>query len=128
MAITEEQKSTFIDSYTKALLTSWSSDEYAQRLESNPRQALAEAGLELPADAKIEIVRNAEAAPASGDSQQGRLDHQVALYEKGLETGTYEFHMPSTPQIDTSELDADELEAVAGGDINCCCCPCCCCS
>lgn len=126
MALTEAQKDEFIDAYTKALLSSWSDDEYAARLESDPRAALAEVGLDLPASAKIEITRGA-AVPDAGP-QEGRLDRQVALYETGLESGVFEFHIPATPQIDTSELDMDELAEVAGGGgIYCCCCPCCCC-
>ncbi len=127
MALSEAQKNEFIDAYTKALLASWSSDEYAARLDSDPRAALAEVGLELPADATIEIVRGTTAAGAA-DGQEARLDKQVGLYEAGLTSGTFEFHIPATPQIDTSELDVDELSEVSGGSINCCCCPCCCCS
>ena len=126
MALNENQKNEFVDAYTKALLASWSSDEYAARLESDPRAALAEVGLDLPADATIVVTRGAAEASSDGDAQ-GRLDNQVALYEAGLESGRFEFHMPSTPQIDTSELDVDELAGIAGGGIYCCCCPCCCC-
>ena len=127
MALSEAQKNEFIDAYTKALLSSWSSDEYAARLESDPRAALAEVGLDLPEGSVIEITRAAADPAAAAQSQEGRLDRQVALYEAGLESGTFEFHIPATPQIDTSELDVDELAEVAGGDFNCCCCPCCCC-
>ncbi len=135
MSISEEQKNNFIDAYTKALVTSWSSEEYAAKLESDPRAAFAEVGLELPADARIEVVRNIGKTepPEEGAQEQGTqgeggsLDLQVELYEKGLETGHYEFHMPETPQVDTSELDLDELADVAGGwTVYCCCCPCCC--
>lgn len=126
MSLSEAQKNEFIDAYTKALLSSWSSDEYAARLESDPRAALAEVGLVLPEGSTIEITRGVADAEAP-QSQEGRLDRQVALYEAGLTSGTFEFHIPATPQIDTSELDVDELEEVAGGGIYCCCCPCCCC-
>ena len=126
MALSEAQKHEFIDAYTKALLASWSSDEYAARLESDPRSALAEVGLELPEGASIEITRGAADPAAAAQSQEGRLDRQVALYEAGLSSGVFEFHLPATPQIDTSELDIDELAEVAGG-MYCCCCPCCCC-
>lgn len=136
MTITEEQKNNFIDAYTKALVTSWSSEEFADKLESNPRAAFAEVGLELPADATIEVLRNLgksatpEGAPQDQDTQSegGSLDLQVGLYEKGLETGHFEFHMPETPQVDTDELGLDELADVAAGGVYCCCCPCCCCS
>lgn len=132
MAITEEQKNNFVDAYTKALVTSWSSEEFAAKLESDPRAAFAEVGLELPADARIEVVRNiGNTETPEGDAEQGEsqgsLDLQLGLYEKGLETGYYEFHMPETPQVDTAELNIDELADVAGGGVYCCCCPCCCC-
>ncbi|WP_018157115.1 hypothetical protein [Demetria terragena] len=126
MALTEDNKNQFVDAYTKVLLTSWSSDEYSQRLDSDPRAALAEAGLVLPADAKVTITRGSAEPATTEDAKQSRLDNQVALYETGLETGVFEFHLPSTPQIDTSELEDAELEGAAGGTC-CCCCPCCCC-
>ena len=127
MAVTEAQKNEFIDAYTKALLTSWSNDDYAARLESDPRAALAEVGLVLPENATVTIGRGEPTSAQAEQSQEGRLDRQVALYEAGLQSGNFEFHIPATPQLDTSELDVDELAEVAGGDINCCCCPCCCC-
>ena len=127
MAISETQKNEFIDAYTKALLASWSNDEYAARLESDPRAAFAEVGLDLPAGAEIVVTRGS-ANEATGDEPKARLDNQVALYEAGLESGRFEFHMPSTFQIDIFEIDIDELAGVAGGlTIACCCCPCCCC-
>lgn len=127
MALNEAQKNEFIDAYTKVLLTSWSSDEYSQRLDSDPRAALAEAGLQLPEDAKVTITRSAAETTGDEETQRSRLDNQVALYEKGQQTGVYEFHLPATPQIDTSELEDAELEGVSGGVFACCCCPCCCC-
>ncbi|USQ81862.1 hypothetical protein NF556_09525 [Ornithinimicrobium faecis] len=124
MALTEAQAAQFTDAYTNALITSWSDAEYAARLENDSRAALAEAGLELPAEAQIIMVRNPE--PSQASDQQGSLEVQLGLYEQGLQTGRFEFHMPQTPQVDTSELDLGELAELAGG-MYCCCCPCCCC-
>ncbi len=135
MTITEDQRNTFVEAYTRALVTSWSSEEYAAKLESDPRAALAEVGLELPEGAKVVVVRNPNGADQTrqgGDTPEtqnegGSLDLQVELYEKGLETSYFEFHMPETPQVDTADLDLDELADLAGGAWGCCCCPCCCC-
>lgn len=126
MALNETQKKQFIDGYTKAMVTSWSDEDFAERLKSDPRAALAESGIELPANARIELVTNIAEGEGGEATREQRLDHQVELYEKGLETGHFEFRIPSTPQVSSEDLDVDELAGVAGG-VACCCCPCCCC-
>lgn len=127
MAMNENEKREFINAYTKALVTSWSSEEYAERLQSDSRAALAEAGLEVPADARLEIIRTVP-EDADTNATNGHLDRQVALWQVGLDTGLYQVYIPDTPQVDLESLDLEDLEAVAGGDINCCCCPCSCCT
>jgi hypothetical protein len=128
MALSPQGRTEFVNSYTRALITAWSSEEFANKLASNPRQALAEAGLELPANAEIALVRS-----VPNDTQDGSLDKQIELYERGLATGRFEFHIPEAPQIDLAELSESDLDGVTGGDanapsINCCCCPCSCCT
>lgn len=127
MAMNENEKREFINAYTKALVTSWSSEEYAERLQNDSRAALAEAGLEVPADARLEIIRTVP-EDADTNATNGHLDRQVALWQVGLDTGLYQVYIPDTPQVDLESLDLEDLEAVAGGDINCCCCPCSCCT
>jgi len=115
------ERSAFVSAYTKVLTAAWSDDGYVGRLEENPRTALAEQGLELPANATVRIVR-----AIGGDPD---LEAQVALWNAGKETGVYELRVPSSPQIEDRELSEADLEAVAGGDSYCCCCsPCCCCT
>ncbi|MEU4895827.1 hypothetical protein AB0B12_22045 [Streptomyces sp. NPDC044780] len=116
------ERSAFVSSYTKVLTAAWSNDEYVTRLETDPRAALAEQGLELPANASVRIVRN-----IGGDPD---LEAQVALWEAGKTSGVYELRVPSSPQIEDRELSEADLEAVAGGDNTycCCCSPCCCCT
>lgn len=126
MPLTEDRKNEFIAAYTQVLLASWSDDAYAQRLDENPRLALAEAGLLLPDNVEIDIVR-ADQMPDDAERTDDRLERQVERYASGLEAGRVALHIPSTPQIDTSELDLDELDEVAAGLVSCCCCPCCCC-
>ena len=131
MPLSENEKTEFVDAYTKALVTSWSSEEFTARLESDPRSALAEVGLSIPADARIQIVRTIPDEPvqAQPSGQKGHLDRQIALWQVGLDTGYFEVYIPETPQVDTSDLTAAELEDVAAGfTLNCCCCPCSCCT
>ncbi|GAB7181711.1 hypothetical protein ATKI12_1542 [Kitasatospora sp. Ki12] len=122
MALDQRKRAEFVNGYTRALISAWSSEEYAARLRTDARAALAEAGLEFPADAEIVIVSTA----AEGE-QEGNLEVQVELFEIGLATGRYEFHIPETPQIDTAELSEGDLSDIAAGG-NSCCCPCCCCT
>lgn len=126
MTMTETEKNEFVNSYTKALVTSWSSEEYTGRLMENPQLGLREVGLEVPATARVEIVRS---IPEETDpsSTGGHLDRQIALWQVGLDTGYYQLYLPDTPQVDTESLDLDELSDVAGGT-SCCCCPCSCCT
>jgi hypothetical protein len=123
MALNPQQRTEFVNAYTRVLITAWSSEEFAARLDSNPRAALAESGLELPAGAEVVLVRNIPEG-----HHESNIDVQVALYERGLETGTFEFHVPETPQIDMAELSEGDLDSIAAGGIYCCCCPCCCCT
>ena len=124
MAMNPQQRAEFVNAYTRALITAWSSEEFSRRLDQDPKAALAEVGLQIPADAQVELVRTVPEG-----SHEGSLDAQVALYETGLATGRYEFHIPETPQIDMAELSEGDLDAVAAGSsIGCCCCPCCSCT
>jgi hypothetical protein len=83
------ERSAFVSAYTKVLTAAWSNDDYVTRLEENPRTALAEQGLELPASATVRIVRD-----IGGDPD---LEAQVALWGAGKTTGVYELRVPSSP-------------------------------
>lgn len=121
MALSEQARADFVGAYTRTLIAAWSNEEFAAKLDSDPRSALAENGIMIPIDGGVKVDR---ADPSSG--HEGTLDTQVALYEKGQQTGVYEFHIPTSPQVDMAELDEDELAGVAGGDFYCC--PCCSCT
>ncbi|WP_211592441.1 MULTISPECIES: hypothetical protein [unclassified Microbispora] len=130
MSLDPRQRAEFVNAYTRVLITAWSSEEYSARLDSDPRSALAESGLELPAGAEVVLVRNIPEG-----HHDSNIDVQVALWERGLETGRFELHIPETPQVDMAELSEGDLDSIAAGasaqeaiDINCCCCPCCCCT
>ena len=124
MALNPQARAELVNGYTRVLITAWSSEEYSNKLATDPRTALAEAGLVIPADGEIEIVRTIPEG-----QHDGNLEDQVQLWEIGVATGHYEFHIPDTPQVDTAELSEEDLDSIAGGmDINCCCCPCSCCT
>jgi hypothetical protein len=123
MALSPKGRAEFVNAYTRVLITAWSSEEFARKLETNTREALAESGLELPGNAEVVLVRT-----IPDGRHEGSLDVQIDLYERGLESGRFEFHIPETPQVDVAELSEGDLDGVAAGDINCCCCPCSCCT
>jgi hypothetical protein len=123
MALGPKGRAEFVNAYTRVLITAWSSEEFATKLASDTREALAEAGLELPGNAEVVLIRS---VPSS--TKDGNLDKQIELYEHGLATGHFEFHIPETPQVDVAELSESDLDGVAAGDVNCCCCPCSCCT
>jgi len=122
MSLDPQQRAEFVNAYTRVLISSWSDEAFAARLQVNPKTALAEAGLEVPEGSEIVIVTQ-----APDGHQEGNLDVQVALWEAGLATGRYEFHIPETPTVDAAELSEGDLSDVAAG-CNYCCCPCCCCT
>ena len=119
MALNPQERAEFVNAFTRLLITAWSSEEFSARLVGDPRSALAEVGLEVPANAEIVLDRSITG------QREGNMDGQVALWEEGLATGRFELHVPETPQIDTAELSESDLDAVAAGS-SCCCCPCTC--
>jgi hypothetical protein len=112
------ERMTFVNAYTKILTTTWSSEEFAQRLTTDARGALAEFGLTVPSDVAVEVSTTIAGEPD--------LEAQIADWERGLERKRVVLHVPDMPQISTAELAEGELESVAGGNTYCCCCcPCC---
>jgi len=113
-------RAAFVDAYTKVLTNCWSSEDFADKLKTDPRAALAEGGLRVPDGAEVEIVRNVVGEPD--------LEKQIALWTEGEETGRYVLHVPATPRIYTRELTDNDLGSVSGGSGGACCscCPCSC--
>lgn len=122
MALDPRARAEFVNGYTRALITAWSSEEYAAKLANSPREALAEAGITVPANAEVVIVRTVPEG-----HHEGNLEVQVELWETGLRSNRFEFHIPETPQIDMAELSEGDLADVAAGGTSCCC-PCSCCT
>lgn len=119
-------ESNFFIAYGQIMSRSWDDPEYRARLLSDPKSVLAEAGVELPADATVIAT---ELEPTPGNDFNGQLER----WKKGEETGEYSLLVPSRPTFYDSEdaaLSDALLETVAGGTAaatSCCCCPCCCC-
>jgi hypothetical protein len=123
MALSPQDRTDFVNAYTRILINAWSSEEFAARLDGDPKTTLRESGLDIPVDAQIVLVRQ-----FPEDQPEGDLDVQIALWERGLETKVYELHIPETPQVDTAELTEGDLDSIAAGSIliYACCCPCSC--
>jgi hypothetical protein len=122
MTMSLRERAEFVNSYTRVLITTWSDEEFAQRLDAHPAAALRECGIELPAESVIDVLR----AIPDGE-QEGSLDLQIEEWGRGVETGHYRLHVPYTPQVDTAELTESDLDSLmAGTGVCCCCCPCCC--
>jgi hypothetical protein len=119
MALDNLRKTQFVNGYTRALITAWSDEEFSGRLVRDPVPALREVGLELPAKARVTLVRDVP----QGDREPD-LDKQTALYEEGLASGHFVLYVPETPMIDMAELSEGELDGVAAGTEYCCCCSC----
>lgn len=123
----EQDKQEFVNAYTRVLVNAWSSEEFSAQLESDPRAALAEAGLEVPEGVEVKVVREA-GGPEADLAPQERLNKQYERWTAAEETGEVIVFVPATPRVDVKDLEMSDLESVAGGDFNCCCCPCCCCT
>jgi hypothetical protein len=124
MTMSPHERAEFVNAYTRVLITTWSDDAFAARLDANPAAALRECGLDVPADAAVEVVR----AMAEGE-QESSLDVQIEAWELGAQTRRYSLYVPGTPQVDTAELTDADLDSIAAGLFACCCCcPCCCCT
>jgi hypothetical protein len=108
-----QDRTDFISGYTKLVLATWSDEAIGDRLVSDPKSVLAQFGLTVPASATVTVVRHIP--PDHGDPD---VDFQVNLWEKGLESGNFEMHVPETPQIDMEELSDSELEGITGGRAN----------
>jgi hypothetical protein len=108
--VDKQDRTDFISGYTKLVQAILSDEALGDRLVSDPKPVLAQFGLTVPASARVTVVR--QVPPDHGDPD---VDYQVKLWEKGLESGTFEMYVPETPQIDTEELSESELEGIAGG-------------
>ena len=115
----------FVAAYTRVLVASWTDDTYAARLDTNPRDALAEQGLHVPAGAQLILTR---VIPAS--HHDGGVEVAVDKWAAGRTSGVYVLSVPASPEVELGELSDDDLLSISGASmLSCCCCtPCCSCS
>jgi hypothetical protein len=118
--LSDEQKR---ERWARLTAHAWEDPAFKQQLLSNPKPALAEAGLEVPENFDVRIVE-------AGSAEAG----EVGVYTITEESpGVYSLTMrlAEKPTGVSGELSESELDAVAGGtSVSSCCCtctPCCSC-
>src|SRR5690349_21136103 len=99
MTMTAQERTEFVNAYTRALITAWSSEDFSHRLAQDPKATLTDVGLNIPAGAQVELIRTIPAETGA----EADIDAQVALWETALSTGRYELHIPETPQVGMAE-------------------------
>jgi hypothetical protein len=117
-------QSSFLVSYGQVMSRSWEDAEYRDRLLADPKSVLAEAGINVRDDARINVI-------TVEPTGSGKFEDQVEMWARGDETGVYDLMVPTRPtyyDLEDAPLSDEMLEAVAGGTAAgcCCCCPCCC--
>jgi hypothetical protein len=118
MKMTREERSKFVEGYSKVLTQAWADDAFRSRLQANPRDVLQQEGISVPSNVKVNLIEQVQ--------QEGSLEDQIRIWAEGLEKGEVDLYVPATPQLADGELSETQLEAVAGGGDCCCCCtPCC---
>lgn len=115
------ERGTFIAAYSRLVADVWAETEKDRLLGTDPRALLAEHGLRLPPDVRVEVVRD-------GDDTEPDLDVQVRAWEEAAQRKVFTLYVPSIEPVAEAELTEHELDnVVAGLDSSCaCCCPCCC--
>ena len=67
MALSPQDRTAFVNAYTRILINAWSSEEFAGRLDSDPKAVLRESGLDIPAEAEVVLVRQFPEGQPEGD-------------------------------------------------------------
>jgi hypothetical protein len=101
--------------YMEAALRSWKDTEFKRRLAERPKEALAEAGWEIPGDVEVDVVFF-DAADFAGREPPSAAQ-MTGSWVKAIETGNLRLAISdSAPDgIATTEISEDELSAVGGG-------------
>lgn len=123
--VSQQERDEFFASYTKVLVAAWTDEDYAQRLDADPAEALREFGLEVPAGGELVVTRS-----IPEDAPEPSEDAALSKWASGHTTGIYTLSVPATPALDLTELSEADLMALTGGwSVSCCSsCPCCCCA
>jgi len=103
------ERSAFLRGYARLLTSAWSSRRFTERLDADPRSALASCGLTVPDGADARILD--ETGWAAGLDPDAAID----MWEDGYRTNTFCVFVPSTPQPDRSARLLDVLDRPDAG-------------
>jgi hypothetical protein len=101
--------------YMEAALRSWNDEEYRRRLADSPRDALAEAGWDVPVGVEVETVFFD--AADYGDRTPPSVAELTEHWAQGIERGRLKvaFSESAPASLETSELSDEQLTKVGGG-------------
>jgi hypothetical protein len=104
-----EDKARFVETYAIVVASTWSDEEFARALISDPRAAIRRFGLVVDPPGEVVVV--------DGDWQQSDqlLGEALRRWEQGEESGRYELLMPRDPSISTEPIDENDLDQVVAG-------------
>jgi hypothetical protein len=101
--------------YMEAALRSWKDADFKRRLSESPKEALAEAGWEIPGEVEVDVVFFDTADVAGREPPSAA--QMTGSWAKGIETGNLRLAISNSApdSVATVEIGEDELSAVGGG-------------
>lgn len=113
----------FAAAYTKLLVAVWKDAKLADLLRSDPRAVAADAGLVIPSDVEVKVVKASDDLP---DDPQMELEMYYGDFQKGLADKVVTLAIPEVSMLKVQDLTSEELAGVAGGLCIRLCCSCSC--
>ena len=113
----------FAAAYTKLLVAVWKDAKLADLLRSDPRAVAADAGLVIPSDVEVKVVKASDDLP---DDPQMELEMFYGDFQKGLADKMVTLAIPEVSMLKVQDLTSEELAGVAGGLCIRLCCSCSC--
>lgn len=113
----------FAAAYTKLLVAVWKDAKLADLLRSDPRAVAADAGLVIPSDVEVKVVKASDDLP---DDPQMELEMYYGDFQKGLADKMVTLAIPEVSVLKVQDLTSEELAGVAGGLCIRLCCSCSC--
>ena len=117
------ERNEVLKSYGNFVAKLWEDESILSALQADPHTVLSDYGFDIPKDAEVNLI-------VRDINLDGSPDTQVELFDKGEETGVYDFIVPLRPEgmeLQDIPLQDEVLELVAGGAAMAGCCPCCTC-
>ena len=113
----------FAAAYTKLLVAVWKDAKLADLLRSDPHAVAADAGLVIPSDVEVKVVKASDDLP---DDPQMELEMYYGDFQKGLADKMVTLAIPEVSMLKVQDLTSEELAGVAGGLCIRLCCSCSC--